>query len=175
MIEDKRGTKRSRSPSKEGSSSPSGSSMPPLALSTSPPRPGSPSEVFSRHPCSLVFEQGGPFEKVLVVDLSSSSDEDSLIPNTSRDEEFIKRIFGELNYDVLGLSGDDKIIILNDSNDEEEEEDVHEEDATDAEAAPSSVVRSLAPSASTDDTDKGDTPDRVIGGSSSGGDEAGLP
>jgi hypothetical protein len=174
MIEDKRGTKRSRSPSKEGSSSPSGSSMPPLALSTSPPRPGSPSEVFSRHPCSLVFEQGGPFEKVLVVDLSSSSDEDSLIPNTSRDEEFIKRIFGELNCDVLGLSGDDKIIILNDSNDDEEEE-VHEEDATDAEAAPSSVVRSLAPSASTDDTDKGDTPDRAIGGSSSGGDEAGLP
>jgi hypothetical protein len=174
MIEDKRGTKRSRSPSKEGSSSPSGSSMPPLALSRSPPRPGSPSEVFSCHPCSLVFEQGGPFEKVLVVDLSSSSDEDSLIPNTSRDEEFIKRIFGELNCDVLGLSGDDKIIILNDSNDDEEEE-VHEEDATDAEAAPSSVVRSLAPSASTDDTDKGDTPDRAIGGSSSGGDEAGLP
>jgi hypothetical protein len=174
MIEDKRGTKRSRSPSKEGSSSPSGSSMPPLALSRSPPRPGSPSEVFSRHPCSLVFEQGGPFEKVLVVDLSSSSDEDSLIPNTSREEEFIKRIFGELNCDVLGLSDDDKIIILNDSNDDEEEE-VHEEDATDAEAAPSSVVRSLAPSASTDDTDKGDTPDRAISGSSSGEDEAGLP
>jgi hypothetical protein len=103
-----------------------------------------------------------------VVDLSSSSDEDSLTPNTSWDEEFIKRIFGDLNCDVLGLSDDDKIIILNDFNDEEEEE-VHEEDAADAEAAPSFVVRSLAPSASTDDTDKGDTSDRSIGGSNNGG------
>jgi hypothetical protein len=54
---------------------------------------------------------------------------------------------------------------------------VCEEDVVDAEAASSSAVRSLTPTASTDDADdadKGDTPDRVIGRSSSE-DETGLP
>jgi hypothetical protein len=37
-----------------------------------------------------------------VVDLSSSSDEEGLIPDTSWDEEFTKRLFGDLNRDVLG-------------------------------------------------------------------------
>jgi hypothetical protein len=119
-----------------------------------------------------VFEQGGPFEKVPVVDLSSSSDEEGLIPNTSRDEEFVRRFFGDLNRTVLGPPDDGKLIILSDF---DEEEEVHEEDAANAEAAPSSIVKSLAPTASTDDANKGCSPDRVIGGSSSGGDEADLP
>jgi hypothetical protein len=121
-----------------------------------------------------VFEQDGPSEKVPVVDLSSSSDEECLIPDISRDEEFIKRLFGDLNRDLLGPPDDGKIIILSDS--DEEEEEVREEDAADAEAAPSSALRSPAPIASNDvdDGDKGDTHDRVIGDSSSGGDEAGL-
>ncbi len=111
-----------------------------------------------------------------MVDLSSSSDEEGLISHTSRDEEFTKRLFGDLNRDVLGLLDDGKIIILSDS--DEEEEEVHEEKTIDAEAVPSSTVRSPAPTASADNanhTDKGDTPDRAIGGSSSGGDEAGSP
>jgi hypothetical protein len=170
-MKDKRGTKRSRSPYKEDSSSSSGGSMPPPVLSGSPPPPGSLLEISSRRPSSLVFEQGGPFEKVSMVDLSSSSDEEGLIPDTLWDEESTKRLFGDLNHNVLGPPGDGKIIILSDS--DEEEEEVNEEDATDVEAAPSSVVRSLAPTASADhadDADKGDTPDRAIGGSSSGGD-----
>jgi hypothetical protein len=55
---------------------------------------------------------------------------------------------------------------------------VHEEKAADVEVAPSSAARSLAPTASTVDADgtyKSNTPDWVIGSSSSAGDEAGLP
>jgi hypothetical protein len=117
-MKDKRGTKCSCSPSKEGSSSSSGGSTPPLALAGSPPPPGSPSEIFSHRPCSLVFQQGGPFEKVPVVNLFSSSDEEGLISDTSRDEEFARKIFGDLNRDVLGPPGDGNIIILSGSNEE---------------------------------------------------------
>jgi hypothetical protein len=52
---------------------------------------------------------------------------------------------------------------------------MREEKAADAEAAPSFVMKSPAPTTSADNVDKGDAPDRVIGGSSSGGDEVGLP
>jgi hypothetical protein len=103
-----------------------------------------------------------------VVDLSSSSD-----------AEFAKRLFDDLNHGLLGPPGDGKVIILSDS---DEEEEVCEEDATAAEAeaaaAPSSTVKSLAPTAFTadaDDADKGRSPDRVIGDSSNNGDEAGSP
>jgi hypothetical protein len=135
-MEDKRGTKCSRSPSKDGSSSPSDSSTPPLAISESPPPSGSPSKISLCRPCSLVFEQGGPSEKDPVVDLSLSSDEEGLIPVTSWDQEFTKRLFGDLNHDVLGPPGDGNIIILSNS----DEEEVREEDAIDAEAAPSSAA-----------------------------------
>jgi hypothetical protein len=90
-------------------------------------------------------------------------------------EEFVRRLFRDLNRGVLGPSGDGKVIILSDS---DEEEEVWEEDATDAKATPSSVVESPASTASTDDADdanKGRSPDRAIGGSSSGRDEASLP
>jgi hypothetical protein len=80
-----------------------------------------------------VFKQDGPFEKAPMVDLSSFLDEEGLIPGTSRDE-FTRRLFGDLNRDVLGPSGDSKVIILSDSNEEKEE--VREEDVVDAEATP---------------------------------------
>jgi hypothetical protein len=169
-MEDKRGTKCSHPPSKEGSSSPSSGSTPPSVLSGSPLPPRSLLEISSRHSCSLVFEQGGPSEKVLVVDLSSSSDELGLIPDALRDEEFARRLFVDLNCDVLGPPRDIKVIVLSDS---DEEEEVREEDAADAEVAPSSVVKSSTLTASADntnDTDKGRSPDRAIGGSSSSGD-----
>jgi hypothetical protein len=130
-MEDKRRTKLSRSTSKEGSSSLSGGLTPPSVLSGSSPPLGSPIEISSHRPCLSVFEQGGPFEKVPMVDLSSSSDEEGLIPDTSHDEEFTWRLFGDMNRDVLRLLGDIKVIILSDSNEEEE---VREEDVTDAEA-----------------------------------------
>jgi hypothetical protein len=173
-MEDKRGTKRSRSPSKEGSSSLSSGSTPPSASLGSSRPPGSLSEISSCRPCSLVFEQGGPSEKVPVVDLSSSSDEEGLIPDTLWDEEFARKLFGDLNSGVLGPPGDGKVIILNDS---DEEDEVREEHADDAEAAPSSDVKSSTPTTSVDDDDgidKGRSPNRAISGSSSDGDEAGL-
>jgi hypothetical protein len=110
-----------------------------------------------------------------VVDLFSSSDEGDLIADVSWDEEFAKRLFGDLNHDVLGPPSDRKIIILNDS---DEEDEVRDEKAVDAEAMPSSVVRSPVSTASAEDTDgtyKSNTPDRATGGCSSDGDEAGLP
>jgi hypothetical protein len=181
-MEDKRGTKCSPSPSKEGSSLLSDGSMPPSTLSGSPPPPGSPSEISSHCPCSPVFEQGGPSEKVSMVDLSSSSDEEGLIPDTSRDEEFTRKLFGNLNRDVLEPSDDGNIIILSDF---DEEEEVREEDVTDAEATPSSAARIPASTASaaTDEDLKGMQDDnsddlaldQEMGYGDNSGDKAGSP
>jgi hypothetical protein len=86
-----------------------------------------------------------------------------------------QKVFGDLNHDILLLPSNDKIIILSDF---DEEEEVREEKAADVEATPSSAARSPAPTASAVDVDgtyKSNTPDQVTGGSSSDGDEAGLP
>jgi hypothetical protein len=120
-MEDKRGIKRERSPSVEGSAAPSDAKIPPLTPSGSPSLPVSPLEVASHRPRSPVLEQGGPSEKALVIDLSSSSDEEDFIADTSHDFEFAQRLYGELSCAFLGPPGDDKIIILNDSDEETEE------------------------------------------------------
>jgi hypothetical protein len=86
--------------------------------------------------------------KALVVDLSSSSDEEGLIVDTTCDEEFFRRHFGDLNRDVLGSPRDDKIIILSDS--DEEEEEVREEKTISAKATPSFAAGSPTLTASTD-------------------------
>jgi hypothetical protein len=159
-MKGKRGTKRALSSSKEGSSLPSGAKTPPPAPSGSPPPLKSPSEVSSRCPDSPMWEQGGFSGKAPVVDLSSSSDEGDLITDVSWDEEFSRRLCGDLNRDFLGLPGDGKIIILSDSNEEEEE--VHEEKPANTKAVPCSAARSLAPTTSIDDADgaaKGDASD----------------
>jgi hypothetical protein len=107
-----------------------------------------------------------------------------VIPDTSRDEEFARRLFGDLNRDVLGPPGDGKVIILNDS--DEEEEEVREEKAVDAEATPSSVTgipASIASAASADEAPKGvqddnsgdGTPDLEADGGSNDGDKADSP
>jgi hypothetical protein len=154
---------------------PDGAKTPPSAPSGSPPPLTSPSEVSSRCPRSPVLEQGGSSGKAPVVDFSLSSHEGDLIADVSRDDAFTRRLFGDLNRDVLGPPSDGKIIILSDS---DEEEEVREEKATNVEAAPSSAVRSLASNASVDVADgtyKSNTPDRSTGSCSSGGDEANLP
>jgi hypothetical protein len=53
------------------------------APSMSPPPLGSPSEISSRCPHSLVFEQGGPSGNIPVIDLSSSSNEEDFFVDTS--------------------------------------------------------------------------------------------
>jgi hypothetical protein len=143
-MEDKRGTKCSHSPSKEGSSSPSSVSMLPPSPSRSPPPPGSLPEVSSHWLRSLVFEQGGPSERVLVVDLSS--DVEDFFPDTLRDDEFTRKLFGDLNHKLLGSLGDGNVIVLSDS---DEEEEVYEEDTVDTEATPPSIEDSLVPTIST--------------------------
>jgi hypothetical protein len=118
-----------------------------------------------------------------MVDLSSSLDEEDLIPDTSWDEEFTKKIFSDLNRDVLGPPDDGNIIILTDS---DEEEDVRKEDVTNIEVMPSSTARILASTTSTADTDEAPrgvqddnsgnrTPDSEADGGSNGGDEADSP
>jgi hypothetical protein len=130
-----------------------------------------------------VFEQGGSSGKALVVDLSLSSDEEGLIPNTSCDEEFARRLFVDLNYDVVGRPGDGNVIILSNS---DEEEEVCEEDAANAEVVPSSATGILTSTASATDVDEaptgvqddnsgGRTLDQEADGGSNGGDEASSP
>jgi hypothetical protein len=106
-MEDKKGVKRERSPSAEGSHLSDDAKIPPPALSGSPPPPGSPSEVSSCCRCPPVFEQGSTSGTTLV------SDPSSLVVDTSRDEEFTRKLFCDLNCDILGLPGDGKIIISN--------------------------------------------------------------
>jgi hypothetical protein len=113
-MEGKRGIKRERYFSAEGSPSPDDAKTPPLAPFGSPPPPGSPSVVSSRHPCSPVFEQGNTFGKTPMIDPSS------FIVDTSHDEELARKLFGDLNRDILGPPGDGKIIILDDSDDDGE-------------------------------------------------------
>jgi hypothetical protein len=85
------------------------------------------------------------------VDLSSSSDEGDLINDVSRDEELARRLFGDLNRDVLGPPGDGKIIILSDS--DEKKEDVREEKTTGTEDVATSVAVNPASIASADADD----------------------
>jgi hypothetical protein len=118
-----------------------------------------------------------------MVDLSSYLDEECLIPDTSWDEEFAKRLFDGLNRDILGPPSDGKVIILSNS---DEEEEVREEIAANTNVAPSATVKSSAPTASAtdanedpkrmqDDNSDGLAPDHEIGNSGSDGDEVGSP
>jgi hypothetical protein len=131
-MEDKRDIKRERSPSAERSPLSDDAETPPPALSGSPPPPGSPSVVSSRRPCSLVFEQGNASGKTPILNHSS------FIVDTSRDEEIARKLFDNLNRDILGLPGDGKIIILDDSDDDGE---AQEENTADIKsiAAPASA------------------------------------
>jgi hypothetical protein len=169
-MEDKKNLKCPRSPSNEGSSSPNKASTPPLSRSGSPPPIQSPSETSSRRLCLPPCEQGGPSEPVPIVDLASSSGEENSFADTSRDEELVRKLFGDLNRDILGPPGDGKIIVFSDSNDEDE---AHEDAAVNAEAAPPSAANSSDTPTSAPNANE--TPDGVQDGNTDGGDEAGLP
>jgi hypothetical protein len=121
-----------------------------------------------------------------VIDLSSSSNEEDLIVNTSRDEELTRSLLGDLNRTILGPPDDGKIIILSNSDEEEEEEEeVHEEKTTGTKDATTYAAVNPASTASTDTEDapmgvKNDnrddrTPDQEADGNSSRGDDARLP
>jgi hypothetical protein len=63
---------------------------------------------------TLVFVQGNASVKVPMLDPSL------FIADTSCDEEIVRKLFGDLNHDILGLPGDGKIIILDDSDNDGE-------------------------------------------------------
>jgi hypothetical protein len=113
-MEDKRDIKCEPSPSAEGSPLPDDVETPPPAPSGSPPPPGSPSVVSSCRPYSLVFEQGNASRKTPMLDHSS------LIVDTSHDEKLARKLFGDLNRDILRPPDDGKIIVLDDSDDDGE-------------------------------------------------------
>jgi hypothetical protein len=105
-----------------------------------------------------------------MVDLASSSGEEDFFADTSWDEELARKLFSDLNRDILGPPGDGKIIVLSDSDDEDE---VHEDATVNVEAAPPSAVNSPVTPTSASDADE--TPDGMQDDSSDGGDEAGSP
>jgi hypothetical protein len=105
-----------------------------------------------------------------MVDLASPSGEEDFFADTSRDEKLARKLFGDLNCDILGPPGDGKIIVLSDSDDEDE---AHEDAVINAEAAPPYAVDSPVTPASASDADE--TPDGVQDDSSDGGDEVGSP
>jgi hypothetical protein len=131
-----------------------------------------------------VFEQGDPSKNIPMIGLSSYLDEEVFFVDIAWDVEFVKRLFGDLNRDLLRPLGDGKVIIISDS---DEEEEVHEETAVDAEATPSATAgkSSTAASSATDaDEDpwkmQDDNSDDLArsqdaGKSSGGGDEASSP
>jgi hypothetical protein len=96
-----------------------------------------------------VLEQGGPFGIALVVDLSSPSDREEPIHDSTRDFEFTQRLFGELNCDLLGPPNDDNVIILSDF--DEEKEEAHEEELVGTEDVAASIAINPVSTASTDD------------------------
>jgi hypothetical protein len=107
-----------------------------------------------------------------MVDLASSSGKKDFFADTSLDEELTRKLFGDLNRNILGPPGDGKIIVLSDSDDEDE---VHEDVVVNVEAAPPSAVNSPVTPASASASDADETPDGVQDDSSDGGDEAGSP
>jgi hypothetical protein len=50
-----------------------------------------------------------------VIELSSSSDEEDFFADNAWDTEFTKRLFDDLNRDLLGPPGDGKVIVISDS------------------------------------------------------------
>jgi hypothetical protein len=104
------------------------------------------------------------------VDLALSSGEEEPVADTSRDEEIARKLFSDLNRDILGPPGDGKVIVISDSDDEDE---THEDAAVNTEAAPPSAANSTDSPTSASDVDE--TPDGVLDDNADGGDEAGSP
>jgi hypothetical protein len=117
-----------------------------------------------------------------MIDLSLSSDEENFIADTSCDTEFARKLFGDLNCDILGPPGDGKVIILDDS--DEEKEASNEKTAGTKLTATSAAVNSM-PTASTaaDDAPEGvkndnsddQGPDQEASGGNGNGSGDGAP
>jgi hypothetical protein len=136
--------------STEGNLLPDDAKTPLPVPSRSPPPPGYPLEVSSRRPCSPVFEQGNASGNTPMIDLSSSSNEENFIVDTSHNVELAKKLFGGLNRNILGPPGDGKINVLDDSDDETEAQD-EKTAGIKPTAAPASVDQTSTAPTSADD------------------------
>jgi hypothetical protein len=113
-MEDKRGTKRSCSPAHH-------------SVTPKPLRRCHLGLHHHRDPCWRSLRAAlvrwclsrGASKKALLIDLSSSPDEEDLIVDTSHDFEFTQTLYNELNRVILGSPDDSKIIIFSDSDEEE--------------------------------------------------------
>jgi hypothetical protein len=97
-----------------------------------------------------VFEQGSSSGKVLMIDLSLSSDEETFIADTSCDAEIAKKLFGDHNRDILEPPGEGNVIIL-DNSDEEKEASEEKMTGTDLAATFATVNPASTASIVTDD------------------------
>jgi hypothetical protein len=165
-MEDKKWVKRERSPSAEGSPLPDDAKTPPPVPSGSLPPLGSPSDVSSCRHCSPMFEQGSTLRETPV------SGPSSLVVDTSRDEEFTRKLFGDLNRDILGPAGDGKIIIIDNSDDDD---DAQEEGTADIDptTVPASAADAPAGARVANSDDQG--PDQEVDGGNDSGRSAGEP
>jgi hypothetical protein len=118
-----------------------------------------------------------------VIELSSSSNEEDFFADIAWDVEFTKRLFGDLNCNLLRPPSDGKVIIISDF---DEEGEACEDAAADVETVLSAAGKSLTPACSTTDADddpgkmQDDNSDDLAPGqgtskSSGGGDEAIAP
>jgi hypothetical protein len=113
-----------------------------------------------------VFDQGNASRKILMLEPSS------FIVDTSRDEEIARKLFSDLNRDILGPPSDGKIIILDDSDDdgEAQEETTAEIDST---VAPAST--DVAPVEARINNSDDQVPDQEADGGDNSGHSAGDP
>jgi hypothetical protein len=112
-------------------------------------------------------------------DLSLSSDEKNFNADTSRDAEFARKLFGDLNRDILGPPGDGKVIILDDF---DEEKEALDEKTADIELAATSTAVNPAPNASAtapegakNDNSDDQGPDQEASGGNDNGSGDGAP
>jgi hypothetical protein len=89
-----------------------------------------------------------------MIDISLSLDEKNFIADTSRDVEFARKLFGDLNHGILRPPDDGKVIILDYSDEEKEAPD---ETTVGTELVVTSAIVNLAPttSAAVDDAPEG--------------------
>jgi hypothetical protein len=111
-----------------------------------------------------VFEQGSTSG---VTPVSGPS---SLVVNTSHDEEFTRKLFGDLNRDILGPAGDGKIIIIDNSDDDAQEEGMADIDLT---TVPASAVDAPTGARVANSDDQG--PDQEADGGNDSGRSVGEP
>jgi hypothetical protein len=107
-----------------------------------------------------VFEQGNASEKIPMLETSS------FIVDTSRDEELTKKVFGDLNRDILGPPRDGKVIVLYDSDNDEE---AQEEKAAEIESTATPASADDTPAEARIDNSNDQRPNKEVDGSNNSG------